>query len=305
MAEADEKPLPELPPATCQVPDWETPTQPPTQSLWSHMPPAGPGGGIPRRKPVASAAAGSDAVETSRARPAANSPGMGDGDLDKETLGNLGLRPADTDAFGSAVPAAPVLPYTSDIKARLATSPAAFQARLDRLLPPDRTYFGRTRRFILLFVAVPSLLLIVLALGLGLGLGLKKKSSVYSNLPLPSAGGIHTGDLTYYNLGLGACGWTDTNQDIVCAVSHYVFDAAAKTVPGASADPNLNPLCGKKIRVERDFTEIGAGNRSVDVTVVDRCVGCKPNDLDLSPTVFDMLALQSEGRVVGSWAWLS
>lgn len=46
------------------------------------------------------------------------------------------------------------------------------------------------------------------------------------------------------------------------------------------------------------------GNRSVDVEVVDRCVGCKATDLDLSLSMFDSLAEEAQGRVVGSWAWL-
>lgn len=48
----------------------------------------------------------------------------------------------------------------------------------------------------------------------------------------------------------------------------------------------------------------GRGNKSVDVVVVDRCVGCLPTDLDLSPSAFDVLADEALGRVVGSWAWL-
>lgn len=39
--------------------------------------------------------------------------------------------------------------------------------------------------------------------------------------------------------------------------------------------------------------------------VVDRCTGCAVDDLDLSLSVFDGLAEESQGRVVGSWAWLS
>jgi hypothetical protein len=46
---------------------------------------------------------------------------------------------------------------------------------------------------------------------------------------------------------------------------------------------------------------VGA-NRSVDVEVVDRCVGCAASDLDLSTAMFDSLAAHALGRVVGSWA---
>lgn len=81
-------------------------------------------------------------------------------------------------------------------------------------------------------------------------------------------------------------------------MSHIIFDAAS-----TSSNPNDNPLCGKKIRITRQ-KESGSGNNTVDVTVVDRCVGCKAEDLDLSLTVFDKLAEEAEGRVTGSWAWL-
>lgn len=83
------------------------------------------------------------------------------------------------------------------------------------------------------------------------------------------------------------------------AVSHYVFDAMQK-----GSDPNSNPLCGMKIRATRYNNEVG-GWRSADVTVVDRCVGCQPNDLDTTTSVFDQLADQALGRVNVTWAWLN
>lgn len=82
-------------------------------------------------------------------------------------------------------------------------------------------------------------------------------------------------------------------------MSHLLWDAVS-----TSSNPNNNPLCGKKIRITR-FDATKGGNRSQDVEVVDRCVGCKATDLDLSLTVFDNLAEEADGRVVGSWAWLN
>jgi len=168
--------------------------------------------------------------------------------------------------------------------------------RFNTAVPRNRTYFGRSRKVFLLIVAGAIVLLFVLILGLGLGLGLKHSSS--KALPLPSNGGIFTGDLTYYAPALGACGITSSSSDSICAVSHIVFDAAS-----TGSNPNDNPLCGKKIRITRQ-KESGSGNNTVDVTVVDRCVGCKADDLDLSLSVFDKLAQEAEGRVTGSWAWL-
>jgi expansin (peptidoglycan-binding protein) len=105
--------------------------------------------------------------------------------------------------------------------------------------------------------------------------------------------------LTYYGTGLGACGLTSQDSDSICAVSKIVFDAAS-----TSTNPNLNPLCGRKIRIRRFDESVGA-NVSIDVTVVDRCVACQPDDLDLSPFAFSELANQTLGRVKGTWAWLS
>ncbi|PMD61970.1 uncharacterized protein K444DRAFT_586751 [Hyaloscypha bicolor E] len=160
--------------------------------------------------------------------------------------------------------------------------------------------FGRSRKQILLSL-LAFILLLILILGLGLGLGLSHKSKKAQNLPLPTNRGIFTGDLTFYSPGpgYGSCGYQNTSTESICAVSHLIFDAAS-----TSSNSNNNPLCGKMIRITRYDATVG-GNRSVDVEVVDRCVGCKATDLDLSLSMFTSLAEESQGRVVGSWAWLN
>ena len=161
------------------------------------------------------------------------------------------------------------------------------------------------------------LALLVLILGLGLGLGLKKKGDSFVHprfirsmelwltsssaaLPFPGNSTPHTGDLTYYSPGpgYGSCGFENKASDPICAVSHLLYDAAS-----TSGNPNENPLCGKKLRVMHTDARDGKA-RSVDVTVVDRCTGCKATDVDLSPGTFLKLAAEEEGRVVGTWAWL-
>lgn len=180
--------------------------------------------------------------------------------------------------------------------------------RLDAILPPHRTYLGGrfSRRSLLLFIVLPLflLLLIVLPLAIGLGVGLsgnKNNTPDRDDLPLPpplSPGGAggqtrYTGDLTFYAPGLGACGTVSGSDDAIASVSHLLYDAAA-----TSANPNENPLCGRRIRITRDKS-------SVDVTVVDRCEGCAAADLDLSPAAFARLAPESAGRVEGTWIWIS
>jgi hypothetical protein len=84
-------------------------------------------------------------------------------------------------------------------------------------------------------------------------------------LPLPGPG-VHTGDLTYYDPGLGACGYTSTPQQNVLAIGRATFDA----VPNGG-NPNRSPLCGMQIRISR--ANQSGQTVSVTATVVDRC-GC-------------------------------
>ncbi|CZT07551.1 uncharacterized protein RAG0_12948 [Rhynchosporium agropyri] len=133
-----------------------------------------------------------------------------------------------------------------------------------------------SRKHMLISIGV-VILILVLILGLGLGLGL-------SHNPGP---------------GYGACGFENKPSEAICAVAHALWDSLS-----TSTNPNENPLCGKMIRITR-YNEAVGGNRSVDVKIVDKCMGCKPTDLDLSIAMFTALADEGLGRVVGSWAWLS
>ncbi|KAL3456570.1 RlpA-like double-psi beta-barrel-protein domain-containing protein-containing protein [Aspergillus heterothallicus] len=153
------------------------------------------------------------------------------------------------------------------------------------------SYSTKRKRIILGTLAA---ILVLLALIIGLAVGLTQRHGKGSeNLPLPTSnGGPYTGDLTYYDPGLGSCGIMSTASEKICAVSHVVFDAAL-----TSANPNENPLCGLKLRIRR-------GDRTVDVAVVDRCPGCNVNDLDVSSAVFEELGDLAEGRVLVDWSWL-
>ena len=176
-----------------------------------------------------------------------------------------------------------------------AYTPATHNTRQASLLSRLHTRWTllhrRTR--IILICSVLALAIFIIALAAGLS-----RKSGNQNLPLPSAhGGPYTGDFTYYEPGLGACGVTSSSSDDIVSVSHFVFDAAQ-----SGSDPNQNPLCGKKLRAKR--VKEGSGERSVDLTVVDRCVGCKSTDIDVSLSVFKKLADQDLGRVTVTWSWL-
>ena len=122
------------------------------------------------------------------------------------------------------------------------------------------------------------------------------------NLPLTSNAETFTGDLTYYQTGLGACGLTSSDSDDIVSVSHFVFDAAGSS-SSTGGNSNHNPLCGLMLRAER-FDQDHGERRSVDLKVVDRCTGCEPEDIDVSISAFEKLASSERGRVDVKWAWL-
>lgn len=204
-------------------------------------------------------------------------------------------------------PSAPE-PEHKTVRSRLAALSAphaltSLRVRFDRLLPPGGRYppFSLTRRAFLLCVALPMLLLLFLAvpLAVGLAVGLRNHRSA-ARAPLPAeVGALRTGDLTYFLPGLGACGEWHGDADAVVAVSRALYDAH-----DVDGNPNNNPLCGRSVLVTRDFVEGGKGQVSVEAVVADRCPECADWDLDLSPAVFNRLALEEDGRVVGHWQFL-
>ncbi|ETS80886.1 hypothetical protein PFICI_08415 [Pestalotiopsis fici W106-1] len=266
-----------------QTPDWEAHTRSPRHSFLSRFLPSAAAATLLARGRDENHTAGHHDLEASTKE--ANAPGA-------QGNGN-GAAPRSVE---STLPAA----AAASTGAMTGQSPSMRQ-RLDSILPPHRTYFGRSRRFILLYVLLPLaiLLFIILPLAIGLGVGLSRRNGVdSSSLPLPSNTATFTGDLTFYDPGLGACGVTSTSNDDIVSVSHIIFDAAS-----TGSNPNANRLCGQKIRIER--ANGSGGNNSVDVTVVDRCTGCAAADLDVTLAVFTQLAQEEEGRVQMSWAWLS
>ncbi|RKP39594.1 hypothetical protein BJ085DRAFT_19628, partial [Dimargaris cristalligena] len=73
----------------------------------------------------------------------------------------------------------------------------------------------------------------------------------------------------------GACGQVRGAHELVAGVgpSHY----------GHQANPNHAPICGRYLVVE--------GSRgSVRVQISDKCDGCGPNDLLISPKAFEAIS---------------
>lgn len=112
-------------------------------------------------------------------------------------------------------------------------------------------------------------------------------TSILTLLPLtlaaPLAALASNGEMTYFHPGLGACGDNHGDGDMIVAISSDLYDAKDQ--------------CGRKIKVRGN-----AGDTIV--TVVDRCVGCAHDDLDLSPNAFKAaVGGLGVGRTTASWQW--
>ena len=94
-------------------------------------------------------------------------------------------------------------------------------------------------------------------------------------------GGTCSGDITFYDTGLGACGWTnDGTTEKVFALAHGMMGAQS----------NGNPFCGRQ-------AEISLNGKTVVGKLVDKCGGCEGQSIDLSHALFDVLAPESAGRI--------
>ncbi|KAG8884418.1 hypothetical protein FRB97_001700 [Tulasnella sp. 331] len=130
------------------------------------------------------------------------------------------------------------------------------------------------------------------------------KSTTQAAAPTASGGGgdgggtVYTdGDATYYGLGLGACGWTNKEPDMIAAMAFELFDSFATTA-AEKGNPNDNPVCGRHV------TASLPGLGSVTVEITDRCGGCmKPHSLDFSMAAFNKLT--NNGQAVGRFENLS
>jgi len=149
----------------------------------------------------------------------------------------------------------------------------------------------------------------------------------------------YTGDLTYYETGIVACGDTYTEDTLSAAISHLLWNSW----PGAASDTTMNPICGPYTPGRKALTSAGVfydaisssvgytwiggdgvpscdplskvqchipmtvtitnpanGQKVSGVKVVDKCEGCSgEGDIDVTTTVFQKLADMNSGRVSG------
>ncbi|KAL0466843.1 RlpA-like double-psi beta-barrel-containing domain-containing protein [Neurospora intermedia] len=105
-----------------------------------------------------------------------------------------------------------------------------------------------------------------------------------------STSSSHNGDLTYYDVGLGACGFDDNGLDMsdnIVALSHEMMGTQS----------NGNPYCNRKVIIK-------ANGKTVSATVRDKCMGCAFNDIDVSKKAFlDVFGALTDGRKKVEWAF--
>ncbi|KAF4927125.1 Allergen Asp f 7 [Colletotrichum viniferum] len=97
-----------------------------------------------------------------------------------------------------------------------------------------------------------------------------------------------SGVMTWFNPSLGSCGRTNGDNDLVVAISHI-------TMGDAGGNPNNNPNCGKTITISRSGITKTA-------TIVDKCMGCGVDHIDVSPAVFRAFADLGAGKI-GDVKW--
>ncbi|EAL65166.1 hypothetical protein DDB_G0284479 [Dictyostelium discoideum AX4] len=99
------------------------------------------------------------------------------------------------------------------------------------------------------------------------------------------------GQVTYYNdQGYGSCGTLiDANTQFLAAVP-----------PGfwTTTNPNLDPVCGKQVKLTYN------GN-SITLPVRDKCPGCPNNNIDISaPAFIQLIGSLGPGRVSVTWEFV-
>ena len=101
---------------------------------------------------------------------------------------------------------------------------------------------------------------------------------------------MYTGEITYYDPGMGSCGVSSGPNDMIVAVAHGIM--------ANGANPNANPLCGKTVTIDYN-------GKQTTATIVDTCPGCSGNDLDMSPALFKAVAPSGDGRVGNVNWWIN
>jgi hypothetical protein len=101
-------------------------------------------------------------------------------------------------------------------------------------------------------------------------------------------GASYSGDITYFALGMGACGIDDSGKD-------HTDNIVAVSSQLMGAQSNGNPMCGKTITIK-------AAGKIIQALVHDKCPSCAPGDIDGSEKMFvELFGSLDAGRQKIEW----
>ncbi|KAI0152758.1 hypothetical protein GGR57DRAFT_157072 [Xylariaceae sp. FL1272] len=113
------------------------------------------------------------------------------------------------------------------------------------------------------------------------------------------SGTQYSGDITYYTVGLGACGYDDTGKDDsmpIVAIAVGDWGAFGTLATNAGIDLPLNPWCGKELTIT-------ANGKTVKGQARDQCPGCASGSIDVSEKLFlELFGDLGVGRSSVSWS---
>lgn len=95
-----------------------------------------------------------------------------------------------------------------------------------------------------------------------------------------------TGKMTHYTPSVGSCGKTNTEQDLVVAISTSMY--------GTYANPNASPMCSKSASIK-------CNGKTIQAAIRDKCMSCDKGDIDVSPAVFTQCGPLSTGVITVTW----
>lgn len=109
--------------------------------------------------------------------------------------------------------------------------------------------------------------------------------------PLQGRGAAsRSGDMTYYDVGMGSCGVDDSGKGGV----DYIVAVSPSVMGGQDDGDNA---CGRKI-------SINGPNGRVTATIRDKCVSCSPGSIDVSEKVFkEIVGDLGVGRSPVTWSF--
>ncbi|TRM69154.1 RlpA-like double-psi beta-barrel-protein domain-containing protein-containing protein [Schizophyllum amplum] len=110
--------------------------------------------------------------------------------------------------------------------------------------------------------------------------------------PVPQGAAVakradHSGQATYFYVGLGACGWNSVDSDWVVALDTNSY--------------NGGEHCGKTITMTA--TGDDGSTTTGSATVVDECPTCGDGSVDLSPSFFQNFKSLDVGTFDMSWSF--